>query len=127
MPSNTSGLLARNRRPSPCFWSPNIAGASRKNANTPNRNQRTQYSAPYTPGVSGGRERGEAQADQPAAVHHDTAGWSPRNRRSDGQAHARVVRRALHVAVAIPMAKKSTQFGAQMVATRSHDGSAMRK
>ena len=29
---------------------------------------------------------------------------------------------ALHVAVAIPMAKKSTQFGAQMVATRSHDG-----
>ena len=68
----------------PCVWSPNIAGARRKKANTPNRNQRNQYSAPYWPGVIGARNV-QHRTPTPAAVHHDTTGWSPRNCRKRGR------------------------------------------
>ncbi len=125
MPSSTSGRLARKRRPRPAVWSPNIAGASRKNENTPKRNHRTQYSAPNTPGVDGGEKVAKLKPTS-AAMVHDTAGWSPRPRSTAG-GRTENCSAPLKTASAIPMAKKSTQLGGQMTATRSHEGWATRK
>ena len=61
-----------------------------------------------------------------AAVVHEITGCSPRYTSSRGSLPP-PCSHTLNVAIAMPMAKKSTQFGGQIVATRSHDGWAVRK
>ena len=116
-------MLARNRRARPLRLVPE----HRRREEEEGEHAEQEPAHPVLGAVDPGRGRArenvaKLEPDRAAAIVHEITGWSPRNAQQTTAAAARRASRALNVAIAMPMAKKSTQFGAQIVATRSHDG-----